>query len=155
MTETVNYKYPRFWIKLCTCSIRAWCFFLFLYVLSYLSVREALTLHVYTYKSIKPKNIKKIIQVPHNSMSEVRPFDPTIPQDEVDRLFRKLEDTQKSISEWRHFTTDIEGLRVHFIHEKARVWSTEAIPLLLIHGWPGTFYKLSLEYLFTQSPTGC
>ena len=27
-------------------------------------------------------------------MSEVKPFDPNIPQEEVDRLFRKLKDTR-------------------------------------------------------------
>lgn len=27
-------------------------------------------------------------------MSEITPFDPTIPQEEVDRLFRKLADTR-------------------------------------------------------------
>jgi hypothetical protein len=27
-------------------------------------------------------------------MSDIKPFDPTIPQEEVDRLFRKLKDTR-------------------------------------------------------------
>jgi hypothetical protein len=27
-------------------------------------------------------------------MSDIKPFDPTIPKDEVDRLFRKLADTR-------------------------------------------------------------
>ncbi|KAF2115397.1 Alpha/Beta hydrolase protein [Lophiotrema nucula] len=109
----------------------------------------------------------------------IKSFDPNIPKEEVDRLFRKLKDTrlpkdpivpdagddygpslewiyklysywcndyswldaQKSISEWHHYTTEIESLRVHFIHEKARVRQKEAIPLLLVHGWPGTFYE--------------
>lgn len=112
-------------------------------------------------------------------MSDIKPFDPTIPQDEVDRLFRKLRDTrlpehpivpdagedygpslewtkklydywlnkfswgdaQKKISAWNHFTTEIENLKIHFIHEKARVRQKDAIPLLIIHGWPGTFYE--------------
>lgn len=50
-------------------------------------------------------------------------------------------DAQKQITEWHHFTTEIENLRVHFIHEKARVRPEKAIPLLLIHGWPGTFFE--------------
>lgn len=113
------------------------------------------------------------------SSEQIRPFDPTIPQEEVDRLFRKLKDTrlpsqpivpdagedygpslewiqklynhwlnefswskaQAKISEWHHYTTVIEDLKVHFIHEKARVRKDEAIPLLLVHGWPGTFYE--------------
>jgi hypothetical protein len=53
----------------------------------------------------------------------------------------KWADAQKAISAWQHFTTEIEGLGVHFIHEKARVRKETAIPLLLVHGWPGTFYE--------------
>ncbi|KAF2134906.1 alpha/beta-hydrolase [Dothidotthia symphoricarpi CBS 119687] len=112
-------------------------------------------------------------------MTEIKSFNPEIPKEEVDRLFRKLADTrlpkepivpdagedygpslewtnklynhwlhkyswadaQAQISEWKHYTTSIEGLNVHFIHEKARVRQNEAIPLLLIHGWPGTFFE--------------
>lgn len=48
---------------------------------------------------------------------------------------------QQQISEWHHFTTTIESLKVHFIHEKARVRQKDAIPLLLVHGWPGTFFE--------------
>ncbi len=50
-------------------------------------------------------------------------------------------EAQKKISEWHHFTSEIENLKVHFIHEKARKRQDEAIPLLLVHGWPGTFYE--------------
>ncbi|KZM21947.1 uncharacterized protein EKO05_0000404 [Ascochyta rabiei] len=112
-------------------------------------------------------------------MSELKPFDPNVPQEEVDRLFRKLRDTrlpdipvvpdagddygpslewinklknfwqdkyswpdaQKQISEWHHFTTEMDNLKVHFIHEKARKRQKDAIPLLLVHGWPGTFFE--------------
>lgn len=35
----------------------------------------------------------------------------------------------------------IEGLQIHFIHEKSK--DPNAIPLLLCHGWPGSF----LEFL--------
>lgn len=110
---------------------------------------------------------------------KITPFDPNIPKEEVDRLFRKLADTrlpeipvvpdagdeygpslewinklynhwlhkfdwsaaQKQISEWHHFTTEIEDMKVHFVHEKARTRQKEAIPLLLVHGWPGTFFE--------------
>jgi hypothetical protein len=50
-------------------------------------------------------------------------------------------EAQERISEWHHYTTEIEGMKVHFIHEKARTRQKEAIPLLLVHGWPGTFYE--------------
>jgi hypothetical protein len=43
-------------------------------------------------------------------------------------------------------------LKVHFIHEKARKRGNKAIPLLLVHGWPGTFFELSaLERLWNVS----
>ncbi|KAH3920305.1 hypothetical protein HBI56_068190 [Parastagonospora nodorum] len=112
-------------------------------------------------------------------MTDIKPFDPNIPKEEVDRLFRKLADTrlpqisvvpdagedygpslawiqklyntwlhtfswpraQSQISSWSHFTTSISSLTVHFIHERARVRPENAIPLLLIHGWPGTFFE--------------
>lgn len=53
----------------------------------------------------------------------------------------KWAEAQRAISQWQHYTTEIEGLQVHFIHEKARVRQERAIPLLLVHGWPGTFYE--------------
>ncbi len=42
---------------------------------------------------------------------------------------------------YSHFTTVIEGLTIHFIHQKSG--DPNAIPLLLNHGWPGSF----LEFL--------
>ncbi|KXT16012.1 hypothetical protein AC579_9520 [Pseudocercospora musae] len=45
------------------------------------------------------------------------------------------------ISQFNHFTTEIEELNVHFIHQKST--SSSAIPILTIHGWPGSFYEFS------------
>ena len=42
-----------------------------------------------------------------------------------------------------HYRTPIDGLRVHFIH--ARSAEPGALPLVLLHGWPGSvfnFYKV-------------
>ncbi|HKY52918.1 MAG TPA: epoxide hydrolase [Anaerolineales bacterium] len=38
-----------------------------------------------------------------------------------------------------HFKTEIDGQTVHFIHVKSKV--ANAIPLMLIHGWPGSFVE--------------
>ncbi|CAN9248993.1 unnamed protein product [Alternaria alternata] len=46
---------------------------------------------------------------------------------------------QKQINKWNHFTTEIEGLKIHFIHQKAE--RRDAVPLLLVHGWPGTWFE--------------
>ncbi|KAH8892959.1 alpha/beta-hydrolase [Thozetella sp. PMI_491] len=46
---------------------------------------------------------------------------------------------EASMNEFHHFTVDIEGLTIHFIHERSS--SPDAIPLLLHHGWPGSFLE--------------
>lgn len=37
-----------------------------------------------------------------------------------------------------HYTAEIEGLKVHFVHEKSK--DVNAIPLLINHGWPGSSF---------------
>jgi pimeloyl-ACP methyl ester carboxylesterase len=37
------------------------------------------------------------------------------------------------------FTTEIDGLRVHFLHVRSP--HPGAVPLLLTHGWPGSFFE--------------
>lgn len=37
------------------------------------------------------------------------------------------------------FKLTVEGVDVHFVHERAP--SPGAIPLLLLHGWPGSFFE--------------
>ncbi|HEV2289869.1 MAG TPA: alpha/beta fold hydrolase [Candidatus Acidoferrales bacterium] len=50
------------------------------------------------------------------------------------------------INSFDQFTTEIDGQRIHFIHERSP--RADAIPLLLIHGWPGSF----LEFLKMIEP---
>jgi epoxide hydrolase len=38
-----------------------------------------------------------------------------------------------------NFTTEIDGQEIHFIHVKSR--NANAVPLLLIHGWPGSIVE--------------
>ena len=45
------------------------------------------------------------------------------------------------MNQWPHFTTEIEGLNIHFIHQRST--QEDAIPILLIHGWPGSFHEFS------------
>src|SRR5690349_19809082 len=35
------------------------------------------------------------------------------------------------------FITEIDGLKIHFVHMRSR--EENALPLLLAHGWPGSF----------------
>jgi len=46
---------------------------------------------------------------------------------------------ERNINRWPHFTTELEGLDIHFIH--ARSSSSTAFPLLMVHGWPGSFHE--------------
>ena len=48
---------------------------------------------------------------------------------------------EKVITQWDHFTTDLEELNIHFVHKKSK--NPNAIPILLVHGWPGSFYEFS------------
>lgn len=48
---------------------------------------------------------------------------------------------ETAINQWPQFTTDIDGLTIHFVHVRSP--HSAARPLVLTHGWPGSF----LEYL--------
>ncbi|KAF7370215.1 Epoxide hydrolase domain protein [Mycena sanguinolenta] len=45
------------------------------------------------------------------------------------------ETQQSELNQLSHFTAVIEGQSVHFVHEKSA--EPDAIPLILLHGWPG------------------
>ncbi|KAJ6109403.1 hypothetical protein N7486_001638 [Penicillium sp. IBT 16267x] len=46
---------------------------------------------------------------------------------------------QISLNKFSQYAAEIEGLTVHFIHQKSS--AADAIPLLLLHGWPGSFLE--------------
>lgn len=50
------------------------------------------------------------------------------------------------INRFAQFTTEIDGQTIHFIHVRSP--RSNAIPLMLIHGWPGSF----LEFLALIEP---
>ena len=50
------------------------------------------------------------------------------------------------INQFHQYTTEIDGQQIHFIHERSP--RPDAIPLLLIHGWPGSI----LEFLELIEP---
>ncbi|KAJ3368998.1 hypothetical protein GGF31_005959 [Allomyces arbusculus] len=55
------------------------------------------------------------------------------------------------INSYPHFTTTVNGVPLHFIH--ARSSRTDAVPLLLIHGWPGSFVEfLDIIPMLTNPP---
>ena len=42
---------------------------------------------------------------------------------------------QEKMNAFSHFKVPIEGVSLHFIHQKSP--RPDAIPLILLHGWPG------------------
>ncbi|KAF4983050.1 hypothetical protein FZEAL_1450 [Fusarium zealandicum] len=47
---------------------------------------------------------------------------------------------EEDMNSYNHFTTTVEDLKIHFIHESSG--EPDAIPLLLLHGWPGSFLEV-------------
>jgi epoxide hydrolase len=46
---------------------------------------------------------------------------------------------EKRINAYPQFLTEVDGQRIHFLHVKSGV--ADATPLLLLHGWPGSFVE--------------
>ena len=46
---------------------------------------------------------------------------------------------EAALNEWPQFTTVIDGQTIHFLHVRSA--HEDATPLLLIHGWPGSFVE--------------
>ena len=44
---------------------------------------------------------------------------------------------ERWLNGFRHFRAEIDGIRVHFVHERAR--TGHGIPLILTNGWPSCF----------------
>ncbi|TGO77618.1 hypothetical protein BELL_0098g00080 [Botrytis elliptica] len=60
---------------------------------------------------------------------------------------------QADLNRYNHYKTIIEGLTIHFVHQKSS--EPNAIPLILNHGWPGTFMDFIpvIDPLTTASST--
>ncbi len=57
---------------------------------------------------------------------------------------------EHDINRLPHFRAELDGLRLHYIHIKSG--RPDARPLLLLHGWPGSFVEmLSIVPILTES----
>ncbi|XP_014191914.1 epoxide hydrolase 1 [Haplochromis burtoni] len=47
------------------------------------------------------------------------------------------------LNQYPHFKTKIEGIDIHYLHVKPKkvLEGTSAVPLIMVHGWPGSFYE--------------
>ncbi|KFD61322.1 hypothetical protein M514_11777 [Trichuris suis] len=49
---------------------------------------------------------------------------------------------EESLNAFNHYQTEIEGLSIHFIHEKPPADKYNHVyPILLVHGWPSSFFE--------------
>ncbi len=46
---------------------------------------------------------------------------------------------EEALNRFDHFTTEIDGLDIHFIHQRSG--RDDAFPLLITHGWPGSIVE--------------
>ncbi|HZN93990.1 MAG TPA: epoxide hydrolase [Myxococcales bacterium] len=49
-------------------------------------------------------------------------------------------DQEQALNALPHFKATIDGLSIHFVH--ARATAPNALPLILTHGWPGSFIEM-------------
>ncbi|KAL7031273.1 hypothetical protein ACKWTF_006950 [Chironomus riparius] len=58
----------------------------------------------------------------------------------------KWNEREQFLNQFPQFTTQIQGLNIHYIHVKPKTTAnTKVYPLILLHGWPGTvreFYDI-------------
>jgi microsomal epoxide hydrolase len=60
---------------------------------------------------------------------------------------------EERFNQFEHGITEIDGQPIHFVH--ARSSRADALPLVLVHGWPGSFHEfLDALPLLTDPPDG-
>jgi pimeloyl-ACP methyl ester carboxylesterase len=47
---------------------------------------------------------------------------------------------QRALNRFEHYRATVDGTRIHFVHAKSR--DPNAIPVLLLHGWPSSFVQM-------------
>ena len=48
---------------------------------------------------------------------------------------------EAKLNSFNHFKSEVDGLDIHFIHEKAK--GPNPIPLIITHGWPSCFFEMT------------
>src|ERR1700687_3108392 len=47
---------------------------------------------------------------------------------------------EAKLNQFNHFRAEIDGLGIHFIHERGK--GSNPLPIILTHGWPDSFYRM-------------
>jgi len=50
---------------------------------------------------------------------------------------------ERRLNRWPQYLTEIDGLALHYFHLPST--SPSAVPLILTHGWPGSFFELNRQ----------
>jgi hypothetical protein len=53
---------------------------------------------------------------------------------------------EKLINRFEQFLTSIDGLDIHFIHERGK--GPAPLPLVITHGWPSSFFQMLKVVLY-------
>jgi microsomal epoxide hydrolase len=48
---------------------------------------------------------------------------------------------ERTLNQLPHYTTTIDGVVIHFVHQRSS--HATATPLVMIHGWPGSFFEFT------------
>lgn len=59
---------------------------------------------------------------------------------------------EKKLNQFAHFRADIDGLGIHFIHERGR--GQNPLPIIITHGWPGSFCEMLKIIPLLTDPAG-
>jgi pimeloyl-ACP methyl ester carboxylesterase len=62
--------------------------------------------------------------------------------------------TERRLNRWPQYQTEIDGLNIHYFHLPSA--TPEAVPLILTHGWPGSFFEFeqAMEQLAGSTAPG-
>ena len=58
---------------------------------------------------------------------------------------------EKAINAFAHFRANVDGLGIHFIHERGK--GPNPVPLIITHGWPSTFFEILKIIPLLTDPT--
>ena len=47
---------------------------------------------------------------------------------------------EAKLNEWPQFKANVDGIDLHFVHERGS--NPDNLPLILLHGWPGSYFEL-------------
>ncbi|XP_049819563.1 juvenile hormone epoxide hydrolase 2 isoform X2 [Aethina tumida] len=122
-------------------------------------------------ETIKPFEIQikaEILEDLNHRLKTTRPLPPSLEQvnntygihkdivEDVLKYWRteyNWREREKFLNQFPQFTVQIQGLRIHYLHVKPKLDAgskVEVLPLLMLHGWPGSireFYEVIPELI--------